>query len=90
MDKIVKSKDLYPIVDPLDDNEISKLGSTGEGVFAMNTGLYGKPKKGEWYLSGAIPEAYKAPNDLSHPYFIAKLVLVSPFPTEYEIINEMD
>lgn len=29
------------------------------------------PKKGEYYLSGAIVTAYKAPNDLTTPYFIA-------------------
>lgn len=28
------------------------------------------PKKGEYYLSGAIPTAYKAPNDLSTPYMV--------------------
>ena len=28
------------------------------------------PKKGEWYMSGAIPEAYQAPNDLSMKFFI--------------------
>lgn len=29
------------------------------------------PRKGEYYLSGAIPCAYLAPNDLSTPYRIA-------------------
>lgn len=29
------------------------------------------PKKGEWYLSGALVSAYQAPNDLSTEYFIA-------------------
>lgn len=28
------------------------------------------PKKGEYYLSGAIPEVYRAPNDLSTAYNI--------------------
>ena len=28
------------------------------------------PRKGEWYLSGAIPEAYLASSDLSTPYHI--------------------
>jgi hypothetical protein len=32
------------------------------------------PKKGEWYLSGAIVEAYQAPNDLTTPYTIVKKV----------------
>lgn len=34
-------------------------------------GEYREPKKGEWFLSGAIAEAYKAPNDLSQKYYIA-------------------
>lgn len=29
------------------------------------------PKKGEYFLSGAIVTAYKAPNDLTTEYFIA-------------------
>lgn len=34
------------------------------------------PKKGEWYLSGAIPGAYRALSDLTGPYYICKLVRV--------------
>ena len=30
------------------------------------------PRKGEWYLSGAVPTAYRAPNDLNTPYIILK------------------
>ena len=30
------------------------------------------PKKGEFYLSGAIPQAWKAPNDLSTDFYIMK------------------
>ena len=33
------------------------------------------PKKGEWYISGAIPEGYKASNDLRTPFHIGTLVL---------------
>lgn len=88
MDKILKSKDLYPRADPLDDNEISKLGSTGKGVFAINSRVFGKPKRGEWYLSGAVPEAYKAPNDLTTPYHIARLVKVEKIVT-YKIIDSI-
>lgn len=31
-----------------------------------------KPKRGEYYLSGAIPQAYKAPNDLTIEYEIVE------------------
>lgn len=34
-----------------------------------------KPKAGEWYLSGAQIGAYRAPNDLSTAFHIAKLQL---------------
>lgn len=33
-----------------------------------------KPLKGEYYLSGAIPKAYRAPNDLLSPYWIVEPV----------------
>jgi hypothetical protein len=32
------------------------------------------PKKGEYYLSGAIPKAYLAPNDLTTPFHIVEAV----------------
>jgi hypothetical protein len=43
---------------------------------AFWTGVCRAPKKGEWYLSGAIIEAYKAPNNLTIEYPIAKLMLL--------------
>lgn len=30
------------------------------------------PKRGEWFISGAIPVAYKAKNDLVSEYLVAK------------------
>lgn len=48
----------------------------GYYVVAAKTGVYRKPHKGEWFLSGAIPEAYKAPNNLDTDYWIMRLVLV--------------
>lgn len=41
---------------------------------AITTGEFREPQKGEWYLSGAIAEAYQAPNNLSEKYHIVKLV----------------
>lgn len=38
------------------------------------TGEFRCPRKGEFYLSGAIIGAYAAPNDLSSPYWIARPV----------------
>ena len=45
-------------------------------IMAVWTGEKRFPKKGEWYLSGAIIEAYLAPNDLTIEFRIAKLVRV--------------
>ncbi|HUS98156.1 MAG TPA: hypothetical protein VMX97_15625, partial [Hyphomicrobiaceae bacterium] len=50
-------------------------------VRAIATGERRPPSKGEWYLSGAIAEAYRAPNDFSSPYHIAKLVRVKTVTT---------
>ena len=47
----------------------------GESMFSKkrfyNTGIFRCPKKGERYLSGAIVEAYIAPNDLTQEFYIA-------------------
>jgi hypothetical protein len=39
------------------------------------------PRKGEYYLSGAIPAAYIAPNDLTTAYLIVEPVEPKPCPT---------
>lgn len=55
---------------------------------AKPTGEYRPPKADEWYLSGAIVEAYRAPNDLSPPYFIARIVRAKQVSTWVEIDPE--
>lgn len=45
-----------------------------KGAYAINTGVKRQPKKGEYYLSGATPMAYRAPNDLGTSYLIAEIV----------------
>jgi hypothetical protein len=44
----------------------------------ISTGEYRPPKKGEWYISGAIAEGYETPNDLpdTMKFWIGKLVKV--------------
>ena len=51
----------------------------GKAICAIYTGETRPPKQGEWYLSGAIIEAYRAPNDYlpMDDQAIAQLVLVS-------------
>ncbi len=45
------------------------------------------PKQGEWFLSGAVPAAYKATFDMSVSYHILELVLVKKvtITTEVEV-----
>jgi hypothetical protein len=45
-------------------------------IVAVRTGEKRPPKKGEWYLSGAIIHAYQAGQDLTCEYHIARLVKV--------------
>lgn len=77
---------LYPLADSPTLAEKKMFGSTKSEIYLPSAGLYcgdiravstGErrcPKRGEWYLSGAIAEAYRARNDLSAPYHIARLV----------------
>lgn len=41
---------------------------------ARITGEFRQPLKGEWYISGAIPEAYEAFSDLGQAFYIATIV----------------
>lgn len=44
------------------------------GLLATKTNEFRYPKAGEYYLSGAKPMAYQAPNDLTTNYWIAKVI----------------
>lgn len=44
-----------------------------ERMFFVERVAYRAPKKGEYYISGAIPEIYKAPADLSSEYHVVRL-----------------
>ena len=49
-------------------------------ILCIKIGEKRPPKKGEWYLSGCNengdPNGWKAPNDLSNSFILAKLVLI--------------
>lgn len=64
----------YPIARP--------SGLTYGGTKAVATGEFRCPKAGEWFLSGAIIEAYQTKNDLRIPYHIARLVQTKIIQTE--------
>lgn len=99
---MIEKDALYPVMDRVPQNERKALGLTeyegspmislgfpARGVHAQWTGEKRCPKKGEWYLSGSIIEAYCAPNDLSTPFHIAKLVRTQTRTvTITEIIDE--
>ena len=71
----------YPLADDPSPAELAALGGTElvvsdkVGVKAVATGEKRKPCKGEWYLSGAVIEAYRAGNDLATEFYIARLVV---------------
>ena len=46
-------------------------GRSGDGYRHVRaTGEFRTPKKGEWFISGAIPEGYLAVQDMKDSYFI--------------------
>jgi len=49
----------------------------GPGFFRA-TGEHRAPKRGEWYLSGAVIEAYRALQDLEGVYWIARQIPEPP------------
>ena len=50
---------------------LSKAFSGHDRRLYRATGEFRPPKKAEFYLSGAVVHAYRAPNDLSTAYWIA-------------------
>ena len=78
----------YPVKGFLSNDERKRLNVPLEWygipncIKAITTGEKRAPKKGEWYLSGAIPEGYKAPNDLETFFHICRLVMTKTITTE--------
>jgi len=62
----VNGQRFFPVADPVPNRP------RFDG-FAIPTGEFRPPKAGEWYISGALPAAYRAPNDLTTAYHIARL-----------------
>ncbi len=48
----------------------------GQHIMAVRIFEFRAPRKGEWYLSGASPTAWRAPNDLSIEFHIMRLAVV--------------
>ncbi|RLC88675.1 MAG: hypothetical protein DRJ03_02020 [Chloroflexi bacterium] len=82
---------LYELVDTPTKEELERCGLRGRSALFLKrylraklTGEFRPPRKGEWFLSGAIPEAYRAPNDLDGAYHIARFVRVRAVPARVE------
>jgi len=78
----MKTDQLFPLVDYYLGDKRFRMkehgGTISQSLLRVKpTGEFRCPKQGEWYISGAIPEAYKAPNDLGIKFHIAKIVLIS-------------
>ena len=85
----MKKPKLYKLLDPHPERKWAASGVILDGnVMAINSRQFRCPKKGEWFLSGSIPGAYQAPNDLSTEYWIGTLVRVSVI-TEY-VLEEIE
>lgn len=84
----MKKPKLYKLLDYHPERKWTTSGIVNGSVMAVNSREFRCPLKGEWYLSGAIPGAYKALNDLSTEYWIATLVKVNVI-TEY-VLEELD
>jgi hypothetical protein len=78
--KISKSaSQFFPLADRPTLAELKTIGAVSfhpHAIMAVYTGEKRCPKKGEWYLSGAIVQAWRAFDDLMSPYHIARLVQV--------------
>lgn len=67
----------FPLADEPNPAELGALKVENRvGVRAVATGEKRPPRKGEWFLSGSFIEAYRAENDLTTAYDIARLAIV--------------
>jgi len=80
----MRKGDLFPIASPY--SVTSRILAKDHRI--QYTGEKRCAKKGEWYLSGAITEGYKAPNDLNNPFHIGKLVKVK-VETVITVVEEL-
>lgn len=87
--KTKSGRKLYPLGDSHRASRFGYMRSLEYGdptVMAVNSFEFRCPKKGEWFLSGAQPTAYKAPNNLSTEYWIGKIVQIEKV-IEHKIIG---
>ena len=74
---LYRVSDTIPGLDPVMLRYMELRGiSRGLEIRGISTGERRAPRKGEWFLSGAIPAVYLAANDLSMTYTICRLIVV--------------
>ena len=77
----------YPLADSLTLPECRRFafplsgdptpdGYGGHSIKAVRTGAFRPPEKGDWYLSGAEPYAWRCKGKMRSSYNIARLVRV--------------
>ena len=86
--------ELYPLADWPTDQEAQcfgfEYGHCTQGqtrrLMGKKTGEFRPPKRGEWFLSGAVPEGYRALADMDGSYHILELVACKvKVTTTYEV-----
>lgn len=73
---------LYNVQDIVPLDAYDRLGRHMVDIRAIKTGITRPPKKGEWFISGAVPEAYQAKEDMTEPRPIALLVRIKTITIE--------
>lgn len=82
-EKVIKNN-FYPLAD-YHFMQFNNIKPEGYFIRARAKGEKRNPLKGEWYLSGAIIEAYQAKSDMTTPFHIAEIVLIKRITTEHVI-----
>ena len=68
---------------PLADRHPAQRDNPGLKLVARYTGEVRTVREGEWYLSGAVIEAYRSPHGTRSPYPIAKIYQVTTVTRTY-------
>ena len=85
------TKKTYPLSDHPNQTEWKELGSPKAitQIVAIRTGEFRPPREGEWYLSGSIPEAYRAYSNLGSKFHIVRLVNKNEKISETSQVREL-
>ncbi len=86
----------YPLAYTLNDSDIKRINIKGLfrnpgrtiHIRGVRIGQFREPQAGEWYLSGSVPQCWRAPNNLSTKYHIVRLVKTEDITTTITQIVE--